>query len=102
MSSVLVIAERCEIGVICRPVERVADRGGGAQHEQRGADAVHLGEQRILQAGRDRADDHQRPQPPTAGEQQHARADEEAAADRKLTSIAEGNVNQAATKMAAK
>jgi ferritin-like metal-binding protein YciE len=31
-----------------------------------------------------------------------ATLDEEAAADRKLTSIAEGNVNQAATKMAAK
>src|SRR5262249_2118853 len=78
MTAMLQIAERCEVGMIASPIESIADRRDGAKHEESGADAVHLGEQRILQGPRDRTRDDERPQPKTSCEHQHARADREA------------------------
>ena len=74
----LVIAERREISVVARPVERVAERGDEAQHEQTWTDAVHSGKQRILQSGETRAGDDQRPHAETDGERHHDRPDDEA------------------------
>ena len=59
--AMLVIAERSEVSVIARPVERVAERRDYAQSGESGTDPVHLGEQRILQRRENGAGDDERP-----------------------------------------
>jgi hypothetical protein len=79
MPAMLGITQGRKVGVIGRPIERVADRGDRAQHDQAHADAIDLRQQWILQAGCDRAGNQQRFHPEALGKDQHARADEEAA-----------------------
>ena len=60
MAAMLGIAENGEISVVGEIVEDFADRGDDEQREQCDADAVDLGEQRILQGDAERADDQHR------------------------------------------
>ena len=57
----LVIAERGEVSVVARPVERVAERRDHAQSDESGTEPVHLGKQRVLQSREDSAGNDESP-----------------------------------------
>ncbi len=58
MTAQLIVAECREVRVIRRPIDRVADGRDGNQHRQRDADAMHLGQKRILRGAEQGSDDH--------------------------------------------
>ena len=64
MTAQIIVAERREIGVICGPIQHVADRGEHDQRHQHHADAVHLRNESVLQGAKQRPGNEHRTQSP--------------------------------------
>jgi hypothetical protein len=78
-AAMFVIAERGVIGVVARPVKRIAKRSDHAECEQRWSEPMHLGKQRVLQGGKTGAGDNEGPQAEFGRKRHEYRPDDEAA-----------------------